>query len=526
MFFQVLFIIVICLGIFLFASWFFSCLYTEWQLDAAERAKRKQEEELQVVKEQDPVSRAIERKAKPTRHRLTSPFRFQDGTEETNFIEETSITIDEAAQDKNKKQPNFVQMSDATLPSNQVLCSVYSQGAEPIGKKNKMKNSQKANNQQVQYAQLQQAAQIKQQYPNLTLQDIQQHQIKQMQQQAAQQRQIESIKQQYPNLTKSDILHLQQLQANLNNVNNFNNSANSNSVSINLSNNGIPNGMASSQQAVQQVVSAEIPTTVVDSTPAAAVEIVVEPAAKPAKPETKAPALPNEQLQQKIVDIVTSEIEKEIVPETAASQQSTSQAPPKPQPAPSAAQTASAISDEEIIKQLNLQDDKLPYRERKLEEYEFFKTALEIIDLSRELEVVTEEAYAAEFERAIDEADSRKGKINWTLVPSLHATDHLSAIEEIVVLLDQFLHSKFFKKVSRDEKMQVIDQLLRNVLSIITQRQKFKAKKKDHQEDLLFVWDEVKELLEQEKRRIKAKSTNKPQIPPKPQKPAPQQFNV
>lgn len=58
MFFQVLFIIVICLGIFLFASWFFSCLYTEWQLDAVERAKRKQEEELQVVKEQDPVSEA------------------------------------------------------------------------------------------------------------------------------------------------------------------------------------------------------------------------------------------------------------------------------------------------------------------------------------------------------------------------------------------------------------------------------------------------------------------------------------
>lgn len=418
-------------------------------------------------------------------------------------------------------------MSDATLPSNQVLCSVYSQGSEPISKKKQMKNSQKPNNQQVQYAQLQQAAQIKQQYPNLTLQDIQQHQIKQMQQQAAQQRQIENIKQQYPNLTKSDILHLQQLQANLNNVNNFNNSANSNSVSINLSNNGMPNNMANAMAAnqpaasVQQVVAAEIPT-VVDS-PAAAVEIVAEP-------ESKAPVVQNEQqqLQQKIVEIVTAEIEKEIIPETIPTQQSTSQpVPPKPpaqQPPP--APPAAAISDEEIIKQLNLQDDKLPYRERKLEEFEFFKTALDIIDLSRELEGVTEESYAVEFERAIDEADSRKGKINWTLVPSLHATDHLSAIEEIVVLLDQFLHSKFFKKVSRDEKMQVIDQLLRNVLSIITKRKKFPARKPDHQEDLLFVWDEVKDLLEQEKRRIKAKSTNKPQIPPKPQKPAPQQFNV
>lgn len=452
---------------------------------------------------------------------------FQDGTEETNFIEETSITIDEAAQDKKQKQ-NFVQMSDATLPSNQVLCSVYSQGSEPISKKKQMKNSQKPNNQQVQYAQLQQAAQIKQQYPNLTLQDIQQHQIKQMQQQAAQQRQIENIKQQYPNLTKSDILHLQQLQANLNNVNNFNNSANSNSVSINLSNNGMPNNMANAMAAnqptasvQQQVVAAEIPTVV--ESPAAAVEIVPEP-------ESKAPVIQNEQqqLQQKIVEIVTAEIEKEIIPETIPNQQPTSQpVPPKPpaqQPPP--APPAAAISDEEIIKQLNLQDDKLPYRERKLEEFEFFKTALDIIDLSRELEGVTEESYAVEFERAIDEADSRKGKINWTLVPSLHATDHLSAIEEIVVLLDQFLHSKFFKKVSRDEKMQVIDQLLRNVLSIITKRKKFPARKPDHQEDLLFVWDEVKDLLEQEKRRIKAKSTNKPQIPPKPQKPAPQQFNV
>ena len=56
MFFQILFIIVICLGIFLLASWCFSCLYTEWQLDAAERARKKQEEELHAVKEQDPVS--------------------------------------------------------------------------------------------------------------------------------------------------------------------------------------------------------------------------------------------------------------------------------------------------------------------------------------------------------------------------------------------------------------------------------------------------------------------------------------
>lgn len=459
----------------------------------------------------------------------------QDGTEETNFIEETSITIDEAAQEKSKKQPNFVQMSDGTLPSNQVLCSVYSPGSEPINKKKKMKNSQKPNSQQVQYAQLQQAAQIKQQYPNLTLQDIQQHQLKQMQQQAAQQRQIESIKQQYPNLTKSDILHLQQLQANLNNVNNFNNSANSNSVSISHSNNGMPNGLAANSQAaasVQQVTAADIPTTVVDSpvlapVTAAVVEIVVEP-------ETKAQTIQNEQqqLQQKIVEIVTAEIEKDMLPETAQSQQSTSQQAPTPPQKPAPPQqppqqpAVSVISDEEIIKQLNLQDDKLPYRERKLEEFEFFKTALDIIDLSRELEGVTDESYAAEFERAIDEADSRKGKINWTLVPSLHATDHLSAIEEIVVLLDQFLRSKFFKKVSRDEKMQVIDQLLRNVLSIITKRKKFPARKPDHQEDLLFVWDEVRDVLEQEKIRIKAKSTNKPQIPPKPQKSSPQQFNV
>lgn len=56
MFFKVLLIIIICLAIFLCASWFFSCLYSEWQLEAAERARKKQEEELQVVKEQDPVS--------------------------------------------------------------------------------------------------------------------------------------------------------------------------------------------------------------------------------------------------------------------------------------------------------------------------------------------------------------------------------------------------------------------------------------------------------------------------------------
>lgn len=424
-------------------------------------------------------------------------------------------------------------MSDGTLPSNQVLHSVYSPGNEPISKKKQMKNSQKPNSQQVQYAQLQQAAQIKQQYPNLTLQDIQQHQLKQMQQQAAQQRQIESIKQQYPNLTKSDILHLQQLQANINNVNNFNNSANSNSVSINHSNNPMANSMASQAANVQQV-TADIPT-VVDSpvvmapVAAAAVEIVVEP-------ETKiAPQNEQQQLQQKIVEIVTAEIEKELLPETVQSvQQSTSQQAPTPpqkpppkQPAPEpAAAAVSMITDEEIIKQLNLQDDKLPYRERKLEEFEFFKTALDIIDLSRELEGVTEESYAAEFERAIDEADSRKGKINWTLVPSLHATDHLTAIEEIAVLLEQFLHSKFFRKVSRDEKMQVIDQLLRNVLSIITKRKKFPARKAEHQEDLLFVWDEVKNVLEAEKKRLKARSTNKPQIPPKPAKPSPQQFNV
>lgn len=53
MFFKILFLIGICLGVFLFASWFFSCLYTEWLLDAEERARRKQEQEL---KDQDPVS--------------------------------------------------------------------------------------------------------------------------------------------------------------------------------------------------------------------------------------------------------------------------------------------------------------------------------------------------------------------------------------------------------------------------------------------------------------------------------------
>jgi len=517
MFFQVLFIIVICLGIFLCASWFFSCLYTEWQLDAAERARKKQEEELQVVKEQDP-----------------------DGTEETNFIEETSITIDDVQQNKKNKKQNFVQMSDATLPSNQMLCSVYSQGTHMQGndnavnskKNNKMTSSQKKQQQQFQQMQLQQ-----QQYAAMQQDMQQQHQLKQMQQ-AAQQRQIEQIKQQFPNLKPADLRHLEQLQANLNN-NNLNNST-SNSVSINLtsnnnSTNNTINPVVQKQQQQQISTAAEIPSTVIDAVPSSTVvEIIAEPAeVKPQAQliEQQVPVVPIPKATTTNFETVTAEIEKDILPEIIQPTQSVPQQQQQhqlPQQAnnqsnqPPVQPVVSVLSDEEIIKELNLAD-KLPYRERKLEEYEFFKTALEIFDLSRNLESdEMTESYANQFENAINEADAKRSKIDWQLVPLLHATDHITAIEEITVLLDQFLKSKFFKKINRQDKNKVIDQLLRSVLNIITKRLKFPAKRQDHQEDLLWIWNEIKDTLEAEKMRIKTPKlvnpSNKPKPPPKPQK--------
>lgn len=487
MFFQILFIIVIFLGLFLLVSWFFSCLYTEWQLDAAERARKKQEEELQVVKDQDP-----------------------DGTEETNFIEETSITVDDIPDKKNKKQIGFnVQLGDATLPSNQVLSSVYSQGND--NKKNKMTNSQKQQ-QQYQLQQLQQASALKQQFPNLTLQDIQQHQLKQMQQQAIQQRQLEQleqIKQQYPNLTPADMRQLQKLQAQQQQQQQQQNNMmnNSNNVSINVSNNN------SNQHVVDAAI--EIPVSVTIEQPTKNVEIVIEPEPQPTKVKQQTE-------QQKLIDTVQAEIEREIEKEMKQQEVMQTQAAVQQSPTPQQTQNnqatsnaaASIASDEEL-------EVKLLYRERKLEEYEFFKTTFDIIDLSRSEQNEPSESYATQFENAIDEADSRKGKINWKLIPLLHATDHMSAIEEVHVLLDEFLKSKFFKKINRNDKIQVVDQLLRSVLSIITKRLKNPAKTKEHQNDLLWIWNEQKDALEKEKMRIKAsKSANqnlaKPKLPPKP----------
>ena len=66
--------------------------------------------------------------------------------------------------------------------------------------------------------------------------------------------------------------------------------------------------------------------------------------------------------------------------------------------------------------------------------------------------------------------------------------------------------------------MQVIEQLSRSVCNIITKRLKCPAKKQEHQEDLLWIWNEIKDNLENEKKRIKtAKSAHaKPNLPPKP----------
>ena len=308
-----------------------------------------QEEELQVVKDQDP-----------------------DGTEETNFIEETSITVDDVSQNKkNKKQQNFVAISDATLPSSQVLCSAYSQGNETLNnKKNKMTSSQKQN-QQVHYAQIQQfqqpSTQQMKQLPSIGFnQDIQQQQIKQQMQQAAQQRKIEQIKQQYPNLTAAEIRQLQQLQAQQQlqtNLNNFNNN-NSNNISINVSNNKTPttnnnnSSINSQQQPISAATAIEIIPTTVETIPATAIEINIEPENTSTKVQQ-----PNE---QKVIDAISAEIEKEILLEVVQTLQSTTN---QQLPLPQINQTpiVSVISDEDIIKELNL-NIKLPYRRRKIGE--------------------------------------------------------------------------------------------------------------------------------------------------------------
>lgn len=378
-----------------------------------------------------------------------------------------------------------------------------------------MTNSQKQQ-QQYQLQQLQQASALKQQYPNLTLQEIQQHQLKQMQQQAIQQRQLEQleqIKQQYPNLTAADIRQLQKLQAQQQQQQQ-NNLMNSNNVSINVSNNASNN---SNNQHVVVDAAIEMPTTTttIEQPASKNVEIVIEP--EPAKIKQQ------QSEQQKLLDTVQAEIEKEIEKEMkqeVVQAQIVTQSPPPPQQQqqvqsqnnPASSNVDAIVSDEEL-------EVKLLYRERKLEEYEFFKTTFDIIDLSRSEQTETSESYATQFENAIDEADARKGKINWKLIPLLQATDHMSAIEEVHVLLDEFLKSKFFKKINRNDKMQVVDQLLRSVLSIIQKRIKNPAKSKEHQNDLMWIWSEQKDALEKEKMRIKASSKsnlNKPKLPPKP----------
>lgn len=172
-----------------------------------------------------------------------------------------------------------------------------------------------------------------------------------------------------------------------------------------------------------------------------------------------------------------------------------------------------------------------PYRMRKPEEYQFLKSIFELVDMQ-----LDNNERVSQYEAAINSADASHTKINWSLAPILNSNDHLSAIEECSVLISDFFDSTFYSKIAHKEKLLIVDQSLQVLVKILTKEMTKPTQKQAHQDDLIWVWGEIKETLIKEKERLEAatkpavqpvitqqaqpsaNSSSKPSLPPKPGK--------
>lgn len=137
------------------------------------------------------------------------------------------------------------------------------------------------------------------------------------------------------------------------------------------------------------------------------------------------------------------------------------------------------------------------YRQRKPDEYAFLRSIFELVDL----QCGTDER-VTQYELAIQEADKTLSKIDWEMIPVLNSVDHLCAIEECSVLISEFLDSMFYGKISENEKVMIIEQSLQLLANILKREMSKLTEKQHYQDDLIWVWNEIRDTLEKEHERL------------------------